>query len=197
MSHYFINDPNLDNKLNKYKVNLRNNDFIFYTQPGVFSKNRLDFGSKLLIENVEITNDIKSIIDIGCGYGPIGLSLAKDNNLNVYMYDINERAIELAKLNAKTNDVTNVSINHNNLLDNISINVDLIVTNPPIRTGKKTIFKLYEQAYERLNKGGLFYCVIQRKQGAPSTQSKLLELFGNTEVITKSNGYWIIKANKE
>lgn len=197
MSHYYINDPNLKNELNSYKVNLRKNDFIFYTQPGVFSKNNLDYGTKLLIESVEITDQVKTVIDIGCGYGPIGLSIAKENQkLSVYMYDINARAIELAKKNALANNISNVVISENYLLDNITVKADLIISNPPIRAGKNVIFKLYEQAFNNLDVGGSFYCVIQKKQGAPSTFKKLSELFNNAEIITKSKGYWIILAKK-
>lgn len=196
MSHYFINNPNLNKDLSNYKVNLRGSDFIFYTQAGVFSKNNLDYGSKLLIENIKITSDTKTIIDIGCGYGPIGLSLAKNNRVKSYMYDINERAVELAKLNAKSNDISNVEIYTNNLLDGINVKADLIVSNPPIRAGKQTVFKLYEQAYNNLNSNGAFYCVIQKKQGAPSSFEKIKELFENVEIITKSRGYWIIYAKK-
>lgn len=196
MSHYFINDPNLNKDLLNFSVSLRGNEFTFYTQAGVFSKNYLDYGSKLLIQTVNIKKTVKTIIDVGCGYGPIGLALAKDSKAKIYMYDINERAIELSTLNAKTNEIDNVIIKNNNLLDDININAELIVTNPPIRAGKKTLFKLYEQVYDNLNVGGEFYCVIQRKQGAPSTAKKIMELFGNYKTITKSKGYWIIYAVK-
>lgn len=197
MSHYYINDPNLNRDLLNFKVNLRDQDFVFYTQAGVFSKNYLDYGSKLLIKSIRIESHMKTIIDVGCGYGPIGLSLAKGNDVVVYMYDVNERATELSLKNAKANDVDNVVVKTNDLLENIDLKADLIVTNPPIRAGKKTVFELYEQAYQHLNEGGVFYCVIQRKQGAPSTFKKLMELYGNSEIITKSNGYWIISAVKE
>ena len=196
MSHYYLNDKTLSEELSEYQVNLRNNSFVFYTQAGVFSKNNLDYGSQLLIENITLNEQIKTIIDVGCGYGPIGLALAKDNDLFVYMYDINERAVNLSKLNAKTNKITNVEISVNNLLEGVSVKADLVVTNPPIRTGKQTIFKLYEQAYTVLNQNGSFYCVIQKKQGAPSTYKKLVDLYGNCEIIAKSKGYWVLKANK-
>lgn len=196
MSHYYKTDDTLPKDLNNIQVKLRSNSFVFYTQAGVFSKSALDYGSKLLIENIVISDQVKTIIDVGCGYGPIGLSLAKNNNLFVYMYDINERAVNLSKHNALTNEISNVEIKHNDLLNGISVKADMIVTNPPIRAGKQTVFKLYEQAFELLNSNGQFYCVIQRKQGAPSSYNKLMELYGNCEVITKSKGYWIIKANK-
>jgi 16S rRNA (guanine1207-N2)-methyltransferase len=168
------------------------------TDRGVFSKEHLDFGTHVLLKNIQVTHDMKNIIDMGCGYGPIGLYFAKAyDDKNIYMYDVNERAIDLAKENKKLNHISNAHIDVSNLFDNCDINADLIVTNPPIRAGKQIVFKLYEQAYEHLNEGGHFYCVIQKKQGAPSTFNKLLELFSNCVVLEKEKGYWILLSIKQ
>lgn len=197
MSHYYLNDDNLKDNIKTIEFTLFNQKYMFKTNDGVFSKNRLDFGSKLLIESVLINEDIKEIADIGSGYGPIGITLAKVNpNVNFHLYEINKKAIELAYQNKKINQVNNVFIYENNALDDVNKTFDLIVTNPPIRAGKDVVFKFYEQAHKCLNKGGFLYVVIQKKQGAESTFNKLTLLFENVNVLTKKSGYWIVRAQK-
>lgn len=198
MSHYFKEDKQLEHDVRKKEYIINDVKLEMLTDRGVFSKERLDFGTYVLLKNIEVKEHMKTIVDMGCGYGPIGLYLAKKySNLNVYMYDVNERAVNLAKENKKLNHISNANIDVSNLFDNCDINADLIVTNPPIRAGKQTVFKLYEQAYEHLNEGGHFYCVIQKKQGAPSTFNKLLELFSNCVVLEKEKGYWILLSIKQ
>lgn len=197
MSHYYKNDRNLSEEIETLKVNIKGIEYSFLTQAGVFSKSGLDFGSRILIETIRVSNDTKKIADIGCGYGPIGLSLANENKDSiVYMYDVNERAVSLAIKNAEINNIKNVNINVNYILKDVKETFDLIVTNPPIRAGKDVVFSIYEQAFLKLNKGGSFYCVIQKKQGAPSSLTKINELFLNAEIIVKKSGYWIIFARK-
>ncbi|HHT55822.1 MAG TPA: class I SAM-dependent methyltransferase [Acholeplasma sp.] len=197
MSHYFTNDNDNDLKGKTFNIRIKNNNYTFQTSSGVFSKDYLDFGSKILIESVIIEENDAEILDLGCGYGPVGIVFAKENPIkNIMMIDINNKAVELAKINAKLNSVSNVKIINNDLLNNINKTFDVIITNPPIRAGKKTVFDLYEQSYNSLNNKGKLYVVIQKKQGAPSTFDKLTEMFGKVEVVRKVKGYWIIKANK-
>lgn len=197
MSHYFINDNDTNLTGKTFEVIIRKNNYRFQTSKGVFSKEFLDFGSKVLIEAVIVNDTDKEILDLGCGYGPIGISLAKENkNKNVTMIDINEKAVNLAKINASLNSVENVDIFANDLLTNIDKKFDLIITNPPIRAGKDTVFRLYEDSYNALNKGGRLYVVIQKKQGAPSTFEKLEKMFESVVIQEKVKGYWIILATK-
>ena len=197
MSHYFTNDNDNDLKGKTFNIRIKNNNYTFQTSSGVFSKDYLDFGSKILIESVIIEENDAEILDLGCGYGPVGIVFAKENPIkNIMMIDINNKAVELAKINAKLNSVSNVKIINNDLLNNINKTFDVIITNPPIRAGKKTVFDLYEQSYNSLNNKGKLYVVIQKKQGAPSTFDKLTEMFEKVEVVRKVKGYWIIKANK-
>lgn len=198
MSHYFKEDKQLEHDIRKKEFFIDDIKLNMLTDRGVFSKERLDFGTHVLLKNMRVKESMKNIIDMGCGYGPIGLFLAKKYpDKNIFMYDINTRAIDLANENKKLNRISNVHISVSNLFDNCDISADLIVTNPPIRAGKQTVFKLYEQAYEHLNDGGHFYCVIQKKQGAPSTYNKLLDLFSNCEVLEKEKGYWILLSIKQ
>lgn len=197
MSHYFTNDNDNDLKGKTFNTMIKNNKYVFQTSSGVFSKDYLDFGSRVLIETVIIEENDKEILDLGCGYGPVGIVFAKENpTKNITMIDINKRAVELAKINAELNSVFNVNIINNYLLNDINKTFNVIITNPPIRAGKQTVFELYEQAYKSLEKSGKMYVVIQKKQGAPSTLSKLEEMFEKVEVVRKVKGYWIIKANK-
>lgn len=197
MSHYYINDESLSKDTKELLVRIKYNNYKFLTMPGVFSKDGLDYGTKILLNNLFKEKGITKIADVGCGYGPIGLSLAKENpKATVYMYDINERSVELSKENAKINNINNVEVFVNDGLDNIEEKFELIVTNPPIRAGKKTVFKIYEQAYNNLVDNGVLFIVIQRKQGAPSSFKKIQELFGNAEKVAQIAGYWVISARK-
>ena len=198
MSHYFKEDENLNHDIRKKEISINGKDFYFYTDRGVFSKETLDFGTRQLLKYIEVKPDVKTIIDMGCGYGPIGIYLAKTNpEAHIQMYDVNQRALDLATRNSDLNGVKNVAIKKSFLFQEVNSKVDLIVTNPPIRTGKDNVFKLYEQSYEFLNKGGSFYCVIQKKQGAPSTFKKLEALFSNCKIVAKEKGYWILLAVKD
>lgn len=196
MSHYFINDPSVKDEYKQFNIELNKQSFTFQTNSGVFSKNGLDFGTKLLLEAIEVKDEYTKILDMGCGYGPIGIFIAKENpKVKMVMADINQRALAQAKVNLKLNQVE-AEIIESNLFSNISENFDMIITNPPIRTGKQNVFKLYEDAYENLNTNGQLWIVIQKKQGAPSTIEKMKELFGNCEIVTKKKGYYILSSTK-
>jgi 16S rRNA (guanine1207-N2)-methyltransferase len=200
MEQYFTKNPTTEKEIYKFDWNIGKDRFYFYTSNSVFSKKGVDFGSMVLVETVvkENANFKGSILDLGCGYGPIGVMLAKlIENANVTMSDVNERALELAKMNAEENKVkSRVKTLSSSAFENINENFDMIVTNPPIRAGKDVIFSFYEGAYEHLNKGGHLYVVIQKKQGAPSTKEKLESLFGNCETAEKKSGYFIFRAEK-
>lgn len=197
--HYYSNKPQTESKPRHFDFVLLGQTFSFETDAGVFSKSEVDFGSRLLIDTFEAPTQQGDIYDIGCGYGPIGLSIAKANaDRTVYMFDVNERAIALSKKNAERNGVQNVRIFESNGLSAIAHNAQAaaILTNPPIRAGKDVVFRFYEEACEHLVTGGDLWVVIQKKQGAPSTVAYLEEHFSEVAVMAKKKGYWIIKAVK-
>jgi 16S rRNA (guanine1207-N2)-methyltransferase len=197
MSHYYINDKNLKDNEAFFDVQIDGTSFRFYTNDGVFSKRDFDFGSYLLIKSALGLGTFSTVIDMGCGYGPIGIIYSKFNNdAKVYMYDVNLRALDLARKNMILNNVSNAFAFESYLFEKVEVKADLILTNPPIRAGKSVIFKLYEDAYKHLNENGVLLVVIQRKQGAPSTMEKLKSIYNNVEVIEKKGGYWIISAAK-
>jgi 16S rRNA (guanine1207-N2)-methyltransferase len=195
MSHYFTNDE-VKSNLKEIKIDILDTSFYFDVDHGVFSYRGLDFGSKILIEQASIKESHKTVIDMGCGYGVIGVALArKYPNKAVYAYDINKRAVELAKRNAVKNNV-NVQAFESDLFSNVKVKADVIFSNPPIRAGKDVIFKLYEDAYKNLSEDGELWIVIRTKQGAESTKKKLEEIFGNVETIYQKKGYRIYKSVK-
>ncbi|WP_272032731.1 class I SAM-dependent methyltransferase [Oceanobacillus kimchii] len=195
--HYFSNNPQSKTSPRTWMYELRGRTFRFTSDIGVFSKNDIDFGSRLLIEQFQEPQINGDILDVGCGYGPIGLSLAAEfNEREVSMIDVNERAVELAKKNASANNVTNVIIQTSDLYSAIDdeSRFAAVVTNPPIRAGKKVVHQIFEGAKELLLPNGELWVVIQKKQGAPSAKDKLDDLFGNVEIVKKDKGYFILKA---
>lgn len=196
--HYYSKRPTAASDRGKIETNLRGFSLSLVTDAGVFSKNDIDFGSRLLIETMRIP-DTAHVLDVGCGYGPIGICAAKlAVRGHVTMIDINERAVELAKENAKRNEVHNVRVIQSDRFEGLGENVfDVILTNPPIRAGKSVVHDIFAGAAERLKPGGSLWVVIQKKQGAPSAFEKLQSLFGSVEEVKKDKGYRIFAATKE
>jgi 16S rRNA (guanine1207-N2)-methyltransferase len=196
--HYYSRTQKVESDPKFWDYTLKTNSFRFKTDNGVFSKREVDFGSRLLIESFELPNVEGLLLDVGCGYGPIGLSLARYyHDRIVHMVDVNERAIELAKENAENNRIQNVNIYESDRLLNVKENTfAAILTNPPIRAGKQTVHDIFEQSYDHLVSEGELWVVIQKKQGAPSAIEKLNNLFNHVETIDKSKGYFVIKAQK-
>ncbi|WJY27000.1 MULTISPECIES: class I SAM-dependent methyltransferase [Sporosarcina] len=196
--HYYTKNPDVKSQPRHWSTVLRGRNFAFATDAGVFSKGDIDFGSKLLIETFQVPGTDGDVLDVGCGYGPVGLAVASLlPERTVQMVDVNERALRLAETNAEKNAIGNVEIFSSDALDQVTAGgFAAVLTNPPIRAGKETVFKIYRQAYDRLASGGELWVVIQKKQGAPSTEAELKKLFGNAEIAAKSKGYYIFKSKK-
>lgn len=196
--HYFSEKPQSSQAPTTWAYQLRNQTFSFTSDAGVFSKKTIDFGTELLINTFEKSNVEGDLLDVGCGYGPIGITIGrlfKDHN--IVMLDVNTRAIRLARDNAIKNKVLNVEVIQSNGLEKVmGRSFATVVTNPPIRAGKEVIYRIFEDAYKVLLPKGELWIVIQKKQGAPSAKSKLLELFGQVEEIERKKGYFIYKAVK-
>ncbi|CAG9622231.1 class I SAM-dependent methyltransferase [Sutcliffiella rhizosphaerae] len=197
-NHYYTNKPSVESNRQQWSFDLKGHQFSFTTDTGVFSKKEVDFGSRVLIDAFELPEVEGCILDVGCGYGPIGLSIAKGfPDREVHMVDVNERAVELAKENAAVNKVENVSVFISNIYENVtSTNYAAILSNPPIRAGKKVVHEILEKAWDHLMPNGELWIVIQKKQGAPSAIAKLESLFEDVEVVVKKKGYLIIKSKK-
>lgn len=195
--HYYSPNPTVKHDVHIIEETLRGKAYSFETDSGVFAKKGIDYGSKVLIQAMEIGTDA-SVLDVGCGYGPIGLTAAAlaEQGL-VTMVDINERAVELAKRNAERNRIRNVRILQSDLLAEVrESQFDAVLTNPPIRAGKQVVHAIFQQSHEVLKSGGTLWVVIQKKQGAPSAFAKLESLFRETTEVVKDKGYRVIKATK-
>ncbi|UOR10618.1 class I SAM-dependent methyltransferase [Halobacillus amylolyticus] len=196
--HYYSKYTNAKSDERTWSFLLRGTSLTFTTDHAVFSKGEVDLGSRLLIEAFEMPVVDGDLLDLGCGYGPIGLSLAKDfSERHIWLVDVNERALELSRKNARQNQLANVSVKESDRFSSIKENrFAAILTNPPIRAGKRTVHAMFEGAHEALVDEGELWVVIQKKQGAPSAKEKLGELFGRVEVVVKRKGYYILKAKK-
>lgn len=182
-----------------FDFNFRNEHFKFHTDDGVFSKNYIDYGSFVLLKHF-VPNDIEGpLLDMGAGYGPLGIVLCRLYDKETHMCEINERAYTLLLENIKENKMNSCFAYHSNLFEALpnSIQFASVVTNPPIRAGKQVVYSIYEGAYERLLKNGELWVVIQKKQGAPSSKEYLNHLFGNCRVVAKDKGYYILLCIKE
>ncbi|MBO0445151.1 class I SAM-dependent methyltransferase [Enterococcus ureilyticus] len=198
-NHYYTENPDLAHDLEQWSFELRGKTFQFLTDSGVFSRNTVDFGSRVLIDAFEweVLPEGK-LLDVGCGYGPIGLTLASLSGRTVEMIDVNQRAVALAQENAKKNHVENVDIHTSNIYADIhEKQYAAIISNPPIRAGKKVVHEILSEAHPLLVIGGTLTVVIQKKQGAPSAEKKMKDIFGNVEIVTKDKGYYILKSMKE
>ncbi len=191
MGHYFTNDEELKSKEMTHQVMIRNIDLSFITDHGVFSKKGLDFGTRTLLESIPMDTIHGKVLDFGCGYGPIGIFLKKYNqDLDIHMIDINKRSLNLALKNAILNDVV-VNIYESDMYQNVSETFDYIVTNPPIRVGKKILYEILKTAKEHLKKGGAIYFVIHKDQGAKSVM-KDMENEYEVSLVAKNKGFYVI-----
>ena len=198
MGHYFINDPNLKSNKKTIKYTFLQQEVSFVTDNGVFSKDRVDFGTNVLLNSLEDLSNVKTVLDVGCGVGIIGVCIAKKyKHLEVEMVDVNEKAISLTNENIKLNKLSNCKTYLSNVYENVEGKYDLIISNPPIRAGKNVVHAIAIEGKEKLNVGGMFYAVIQKKQGADSLEKKIEEVYGNVEVVNKKNGYIILKGLKK
>ncbi|MBQ1894663.1 MAG: class I SAM-dependent methyltransferase [Clostridiales bacterium] len=205
MAHYYDAEPTApsDRKVISYRKNGMNFEFI--TDTNVFSRNAVDRGTDLLLD--ETIRDLKasgvskgeSFLDLGCGCGVVGIVLKSVfMACDVVQVDINERAVALSQENAKLNSVKMTKCVQSNVLEALDKDMmfDAVITNPPVRAGKQTVFAFYEQAYDHLKPGGSIYVVLQRKQGAPSSAAKLESLYGNCDTLGIDGGYRVMRATK-
>lgn len=197
-NHYYSENPETAHDLHQWSFELAGKTFQFVTDSGVFSRGTVDYGSRVLIEHFDATELPEgTLLDVGCGYGPIGLALAYQTKRLVEMIDVNNRAVELAQGNAKRNGIE-VDIHQSNIYETLNQKTyAAIISNPPIRAGKKVVHQILSEAAPLLKIGGSLTIVIQKKQGAPSAKSKMEDVFGNAEIIAKDRGYYIIRSVKE
>lgn len=191
---YYAENPDSAHDIHELKVTLLGQSFTFLTDSGVFSKKMVDYGSQVLLNTLDFEKG-KTLLDLGCGYGPLGISLAKVQGVKTTMVDINNRAIDLAKQNAQKNGVE-ADIFQSNIYEKVNGTFDYIISNPPIRAGKQVVHTIISESINYLKVGGNLTIVIQKKQGAPSAKAKMEEVFGNVEILKRDKGYYILRSEK-
>lgn len=195
MSHYFINDDSLKDKEKIIHSEIQGVNLSFLSNSGVFSKDKVDYGTKLLLNNIDIDGMNGDVLDLGCGIGVIGITIkSKNNHVLVDMVDVNERGINLSKYNMKLNGV-NTNIFISDVYSNINKKYDYIITNPPIRAGKKVVEEMIIGSYDYLKENGILYFVMRKDHGVKTLIKKLNVMF-KVDVIERDKGFYIVKCVK-
>lgn len=196
MSQYFDNDKNIKSERKIIKFNFNNKVFSIYSDNGVFSKDRFDYGTRVLLNSVDIDKLSGNVLDLGCGLGVVGIILGTFNKgINIDMVDINERAIDLAKNNLVLNNVkANVFVS--DIYSNIDNKYDFIITNPPIRAGKNVIRGFLLGSYDYLKDDGILYFVMRKDHGVKSMIKELSVKF-NTSIVNKDKGFYVVLCTKK
>ena len=196
MSQYFDNDKNIKSERKIIKFNFDNKLFSIYSDNGVFSKDRFDYGTRVLLNSVDIDKLSGNVLDLGCGLGVVGIILGTFNKgINIDMVDINERAIDLAKNNLVLNNIkANVFVS--DIYSNIDNKYDFIITNPPIRAGKNVIRGFLLGSYDYLKDDGILYFVMRKDHGVKSMIKELSVKF-NTNIVNKDKGFYVVLCTKK
>lgn len=197
MSHYFENDNNLKEDKKIINVDMFGKGFRFSTNSGVFSKDKVDYGTKLLLNNIVIHKKSGKLLDLGCGYGVLGVILGENyKNLDIDMVDVNERAVTLANYNLQLNGVNGVNCYVSNIYEGVSSKYDYIVTNPPIRAGKDVLLQFLVGSYDYLVSDGQLWFVMRKDHGVKTMILRLQELF-DVQIVCRDKGFYIVKCVKK
>ena len=198
MGYYFDENPTLESNIREISFSLYGQNYTYLTDNGVFSKSKVDEGSYIFLKVLLPLHLTGRILDLGCGYGTLGLTIAQNSKeARVDLADINSRALALASKSGERLNLNNrVTFLHSDIFEKIEGPYDSIVVNPPIRAGKIVTYRMYLESKQYLINGGSLYVVIRRKQGAESALKYIETVFENVSVLHKEKGYWIIKATK-
>ena len=190
--HYYSADPASKHRYAEAVYAYRGNELRFMTDAGVFSRGEVDFGTDALLRS--LPEELRGrVLDLGCGWGPVGVSVGKKwPGCEIVMCDVNARALELTRENARLNGVRVTAVQSDGL-DSVEGTFDWIITNPPIRAGKQVIYRLFAQSAARLNEGGSLWLVIRKQQGAESALRYLKTVFSQADTVEKSGGFWVIR----
>mgnify|MGYP001768732519 CR=1 FL=1 len=195
MSHYYTKtNDQLDSLKRNVQFKIHDHLFQMTTDKGVFSKSGLDFGTRVLLETISIQPH-ETVLDLGCGYGAMGLVINSLFRSSVTLVDINQRAVQLTKENAEKLKL-NVTVFQSDGFSNVNGTFDVIVTNPPIRAGKAVIYRWFESAKTYLNDNGRLILVINQNQGAPSAITFLKEQYQTVDILDKKSGFYVISCQK-
>ena len=195
MSQYFDNDKNIKSERKLINFSFNDKNFSLYTDNGVFSKDKLDYGTRILLENIDINNLKGRVLDLGCGIGVVGIILGTLNkNISIDMVDINERAIILTKDNVKFNNINN-NVFVSDVYSNINGKYNFIITNPPIRAGKEVVRKFLLGGYDYLTDDGVLYFVMRKDHGVKSIIKELENIY-EVNIVNKEKGFYVVSLTK-
>lgn len=190
--HYYSASPLSEHQYQTALWTYRGHDLKFKTDAGVFSKGEVDYGTQVLLKSLPESLTGR-VLDLGCGWGAVGVSVAKIfPDAQVVMSDVNRRALDLARENARVNGVS-AQILESDGLDNVDGDFDFILTNPPIRAGKQVIYRMFADSAQRLGETGQLFLVIRKQQGAESALRYLKTVFHQVDTVEKSSGFWVIR----
>lgn len=199
MEHYFISKEHSSSDYFEFEEKINEGIYHFKSCDDIFSKDRIDYGTKVLLDAIIKKCDIKNrCLDIGCGYGVIGIVLARNfKNSTFLLTDINKTAVELSKENIQKNHSKNIEdVVLSDGYENITGTFDYIITNPPIKAGKQNLLKILLGAYEKLNQSGELIFVIKKKHGEESIKKQLEAVFKSVEIVKRDSGYYILECIK-
>ena len=190
--HYYTNNPDLAHDEHPVTFIALGNEITCTTDAGVFSRDGLDMGTRILLEALPALRG--RVLDLGCGWGPVGVALGKKYpNAEILMTDVNERAVALAAENCAANGVHNARTRVSDGFADINGAFSAIVLNPPIRAGKAVIYGLFDAARAHLTEDGALYIVIRKQQGAESAQRYLQGIYRDVARIARDKGYWVLR----
>ena len=196
MKHYFTDNTDLKSEQSQFIFRYHKYDLLFTSDNGVFSKSMIDYGSRVLLDNIEITDE-KTLLDVGCGYGTFGICLNKVySQLNVDMVDVNERALELAKLNAKNNNI-HANIYKSFIYENVQGSYDVIVTNPPVRAGKEVVTTILSEAIDHLNDQGSYDVIVTNPPVRAGKEVVTTILSEAIDHLNDQGSLWVILQKKQ
>jgi len=198
LNHYFAAYPKSKMRLGIIRTYLRGKHFEFLTASGVFSKKRVDLGTRLLIESMILPEE-GYVLDVGCGYGAVGIAAATFNpDLRVVMVDVNERAVWLTRQNIGINNIDNAEVRRGHLYEPVEdLTFDCILSNPPVSAGMQTVKAIVADAPEHMASRAHFQMVVRSKIGGKRLRMIFEETFGNIEVLARKSGYRVLIAEKQ
>ena len=196
LEHYFTNNNNLKSEIRELSYIYNGKPFTFLSDNGVFAKNKIDYASKLLVESflklVDTRVEDCNLLDVGCGYGYMGIVIGGILKCSVDLVDVNKRAVHLSERNIKLNNVKGRAF-ESNAYECVKNKYKYIITNPPIRAGKDVVLDILVNAKGHLLDGGGLWFVINKDQGAKSIK-KIMDEYYKVEVVAKSKGFFVFCA---